>query len=56
MVIVASGFLMCQAQQRQDVTTGIAEFNGTKLYYERAEEGDVIVFVHGNIGDRIHWD
>ena len=56
MVIVASGFLLCQAQQKQDVTTGIAEVNDTKLYYETAGEGDVIIFVHGNEGDRRHWD
>ena len=36
--------------------TGFAEVNGTKLYYEIAGEGDPIVFIHGNGGDRRHWD
>jgi 3-oxoadipate enol-lactonase len=53
---IVSGILMCHAQQKQVVTSGIAEVNGTKLYYEMVGEGDVIVFVHGNVGDRRHWD
>lgn len=36
--------------------TGFAEVNGTKLYYEVAGKGEPIVFVHGNFGDRRHWD
>ncbi|WP_340114062.1 alpha/beta fold hydrolase [Maribellus mangrovi] len=36
--------------------TGIAEVNGTKLYYELAGAGECIVFIHGNIGDCRHWD
>ena len=36
--------------------TGIAEVNGTKLYYELAGAGECIVFIHGNFGDCRHWD
>lgn len=35
---------------------GLAEVNGTKLYYEMLGEGEPIVFVHGNFGDHRHWD
>ena len=56
LAFIVTGILMCHAQQKQVVTSGIAEVNGTKLYYEMAGEGDVIVFVHGNVGDRRHWD
>ena len=56
LAIIASSILMCQAQQKQNVTSGIAEVNGTKLYYETAGKGDVIILVHGNEGDRRHWD
>ena len=36
--------------------TGIAEVNGTKLYYELAGAGECIVFIHGNFGDCRLWD
>jgi 3-oxoadipate enol-lactonase len=36
--------------------TGFAEVNCTSLYYEVAGKGEPIVFVHGNFGDRRHWD
>lgn len=39
-----------------DLIKGFAEVNGTKLYYEVAGKGEPIVFVHGNFGDRRHWD
>ena len=35
---------------------GIAEVNGTKLYYEVVGTGEPIIFVHGNFGDVRHWD
>ena len=34
----------------------MAEVNGKKLYFESVGTGDVIVLVHGNVGDRRHWD
>lgn len=36
--------------------SGIAEGNGTRLYYEVAGAGDRLVLVHGGGGDRRHWD
>ena len=38
------------------IETGYAEVNGTRLYYEVAGSGDAILFIHGNGGDRRHWD
>ena len=35
---------------------GLAEVNGTRLYYEAAGSGETLVLVHGNEGDRRHWD
>lgn len=39
-----------------NVTTGYAAVNDTKLYYEVSGSGDTIVLIHGNGGDRRHWD
>jgi len=36
--------------------SGYAEVNGTRLYYELAGQGEPIVLIHGNGGDRRHWD
>jgi 3-oxoadipate enol-lactonase len=38
------------------IETGYAEVNGTTLYYEAAGSGDAILLIHGNGGDRRHWD
>jgi 3-oxoadipate enol-lactonase len=48
--------LTVQAQTKQPVKTGMAEVNGTGLYYEVAGEGEPLVLIHGNFGDRRHWD
>src|SRR5690606_32430762 len=39
-----------------DVTTGYADVNDGRLYFETAGEGDSIVFVHAGIADRRMWD
>jgi 3-oxoadipate enol-lactonase len=36
--------------------SGFVEVQGGRLYYETAGTGDPIVFIHGNMGDRRHWD
>ncbi|HVN69205.1 MAG TPA: alpha/beta fold hydrolase [Candidatus Binatia bacterium] len=41
---------------RADVTTGHADVNGTRLYYETAGRGTPVVFVHGLCLDRRMWD
>lgn len=46
--------ISCNVQS--DITTGYAEVNGTTLYYEVSGEGEPIVLIHGNFGDRRHWD
>ena len=38
------------------VSSGYADVDGTRLYYELAGEGDPVVLIHGNFGDRRHWD
>jgi len=39
-----------------EVQSGIAQVNGTKLYYEMAGSGRVIVLLHGGAVDRRAWD
>jgi pimeloyl-ACP methyl ester carboxylesterase len=38
------------------ITTGFAEVNGTRLYYEIAGEGHPLTLVHGGLVDRRLWD
>jgi pimeloyl-ACP methyl ester carboxylesterase len=45
-----------EASEEIQIETGYAEVNGTRLYYEVAGSGDAILFIHGNGGDRRHWD
>lgn len=56
LILLAFSIILCQAQSYQNITTGIAEVNGTNLYFETAGAGEVLVLVHGNEGDRRHWD
>lgn len=39
-----------------DSTSGFAEVNGTRLYYEVAGEGYPLVLMHGGIMDNTMWD
>ena len=39
-----------------ETQSGFAEVQGGRLYYESAGSGDAVVLVHGNAGDRRHWD
>lgn len=50
-------FLISCANENKTVKikTDFAEVNGTRLFYEVAGEGEALVFVHGNMGDRRHW-
>ena len=43
-------------QEKIKIEKGIAEVNGTQLYYEIAGSGDPIVLIHGGGGDCRHWD
>jgi 3-oxoadipate enol-lactonase len=48
--------ILTACNKKPIITTGYAKVNDTKLYYEMAGQGDPLVFVHGNFGDRRHWD
>lgn len=39
-----------------EMQSGYAEVVGGRLYYETKGSGDAIVLIHGNEGDRRHWD
>ena len=39
-----------------DVTTGYADVNGVRLYFENAGKGESVVFVHAGIADRRLWN
>lgn len=45
-----------EAQSHVTMESGFVEFNHGQIYYELAGTGEVVVFVHGNFGDRRYWD
>jgi len=53
-IIIATTFFSCIKENH--IESGFAAVNGTSLYYEVAGKGIPIVFIHGNFGDRRHWD
>jgi 3-oxoadipate enol-lactonase len=48
--------LSVQASAQVPPASGIAEVNGTRLYYERTGSGPVVVLLHGGNLDRRMWD
>jgi 3-oxoadipate enol-lactonase len=51
--------LMCggtQALAKDSAQRGVAEVNGTKLYYETAGKGPAVVLVHGGLVDSRLWN
>src|SRR6266542_985522 len=51
--------LLCggtQALAKENAQTGVAEVNGTKLYYETAGKGPAVVLVHGGLVDSRQWN
>jgi pimeloyl-ACP methyl ester carboxylesterase len=42
--------------ENNTIDSGYAEVNNTRLYYEIAGKGQIIVFIHGSFGDRRFWD
>jgi pimeloyl-ACP methyl ester carboxylesterase len=40
----------------EEVTSGLAEVNGTKLYYEMAGQGHPVVLIHGGVLSSSEWD
>lgn len=60
-IFILTPFLPVVAQEKSEihfkgVNSGYAEVNGTKLYYEITGAGQPLVLIHGNFGDRRHWD
>lgn len=45
-----------QSEAEVNVENGVVEVAGGRLYYEIAGAGEPVVLVHGNFGDRRHWD
>jgi len=41
---------------RNEIKSGFAEINGTKLYYEMTGEGTPLVFIHGFTCDHRNWN
>jgi len=39
-----------------EIQSGFADVPAGQLYYETAGRGEPVVLIHGNIGDRRHWD
>ena len=51
--------LLCggiQGLAKENAQTGVAEVNGTKLYYETAGKGPAVVLIHGGLVDSRLWD
>jgi len=51
--------LLCggtQALAKENAQTGVAEVNGTKLYYETVGKGPAVVLVHGGLVDSRLWN
>jgi 3-oxoadipate enol-lactonase len=55
---VSGGSRADAGELRQAIVSesGFVEVHGGRLHYEAAGTGEPIVFIHGNMGDRRHWD
>ena len=49
-------FLDACYQTNEEITSGTVEVDGVDLYYEVTGRGEPLVLIHGNGGDRRHWD
>lgn len=49
-------FLPAHARAEQAVVSGMAEVNGTRLFYETAGKGRAVVLIHGGLVDSRLWD
>jgi pimeloyl-ACP methyl ester carboxylesterase len=47
---------MTKAPSSRGVQSGYVEVPGGRLWYEIAGSGESLVLIHGNAGDRRHWD
>ncbi|MEF8985391.1 MAG: alpha/beta hydrolase, partial [Bacteroidales bacterium] len=55
-IMILAIAVSCQDQSKTSVKQGIAEVNGTQLYYEMAGKGQPIVLIHGNGVDSRQWN
>ena len=55
-IIFLSLFLTSCIQDNDEFITGTIEINGVDLNYEITGKGEPLVLIHGNGGDRRHWD
>jgi 3-oxoadipate enol-lactonase len=55
-VAAQSAMLCAAAYAKESATRGLAEVNGTKLFYEEAGRGRVVVLIHGGFVDSRLWD
>jgi len=56
MVALAAFLPALSAAGGEEVTAGLAEVNGTKLYYEVKGQGHPLVFIHGGLLSSAEWD
>jgi pimeloyl-ACP methyl ester carboxylesterase len=56
LLILASCVHPTFSQEASSVTTGFAPVADGQLYYETSGRGAPLVLIHGNAGDRRHWD
>jgi pimeloyl-ACP methyl ester carboxylesterase len=56
MLVSIGCFALPAAAYSGGIKAGIAEVNGTKLFYETQGEGQPLVFIHGGGFDRRMWD
>lgn len=42
--------------EAMETESGFADVPGGQIFYEAAGSGEAVVFIHGNVGDRRHWD
>src|SRR5215510_14763610 len=55
-VALAVFLLASLALRGEEVLSGLAEVNGTKLYYEMAGQGHPVVLIHGGVLSSSEWD
>ncbi|HKA56843.1 MAG TPA: alpha/beta hydrolase, partial [Candidatus Binatia bacterium] len=56
MVALAAFLPAPSAARGEEVTAGLTEVNGTKLYYEVSGQGHPLVFIHGGLLSSTEWN
>jgi len=50
------GIFLIPMATMASIETGFATVEGGEIYYEVSGTGEPLIFIHGNAGDRRHWD